>query len=95
MKLDRHQTRQLKAMAHALKPVVRVGQNGLTEAVFVEINRALDDHELIKIKLPGSRQERTDAIDNICVSTAADPVALTGGVAIIFRRNIRKPKISI
>lgn len=95
MDLDRQQTRQLKAMAHPLKPVVRVGQNGVTEAVLAEINRALDDHELIKIKLPGSRPERTAAIDSICNDTAASPVALTGGVAIIFRRNTRRPRITL
>lgn len=95
MKLDKQQTRQLKAMAHALKPVILVGQKGVSAPVLAEVNRALDDHELIKIKLPGSRSERMAAIDSICDQTAATPVSLTGGVAIIFRRNTRKPKISL
>ena len=40
----------LRSLGHPLKPVVTVAGNGLTESVVTEINRALNDHELIKIK---------------------------------------------
>lgn len=95
MKLDRSQQKHLKALAHSMKPVVRVGQNGVTDAVIAEINRALDDHELIKVKIPGSRDERLSLVSSICGTTQACDVALTGGVAILFRRNARKPKIEL
>lgn len=95
MKLDKSQQKHLKALAHSMKPVVRVGQNGVTDAVVAEIDRALDDHELIKIKVPGSRDERSSLVSAICDATQASQVALTGGVAIVFRRNARKPKIEL
>ena len=67
----------------------------MTDAVVAEINRALDDHELVKIKVPGSRDERNTLVGAICDATQACHVALTGGVAIIYRRNTRKPKIEL
>jgi RNA-binding protein len=52
--------RQLRAIAHKLKPVVTIAGNGLSEGVLAELERALNDHELIKIKLAvGSREARS------------------------------------
>ena len=43
--------KQLRAIGHKLKPVVTIAGNGLSEGVITELDRALQDHELIKIKL--------------------------------------------
>jgi hypothetical protein len=48
--LTERQRRHLKGLAHALKPIVRLGNAGLTEAVALETERALHDHELIKVR---------------------------------------------
>ena len=57
MSLTEQEKRSLKKQAHSLKPVVIIGANGLTENVLAEINRALDDHELIKVKIASSNRE--------------------------------------
>ena len=58
-KKAKHDIKQLRAIGHKLKPVVTVAGNGLTDAVYAELERALSDHELIKIKLAvGSREAR-------------------------------------
>jgi len=95
LKLDKSQNRHLKALAHPLKPVVLIGQKGLTESVLEEIERALYDHELIKIKLAALREERQQLADSIADKTHSHVVAITGGVAIIFKRNSKKPKVDL
>jgi len=95
LKLDKSQNRHLKALAHPLKPVVLIGQKGLTESVLEEIERALHDHELIKIKLAALREEREQLADSIAEKTHAHVIAITGGIAIFFRRNTKKPKIDL
>ena len=56
-KLTTKQTQYLKGLAHKLKPVVMIGQHGLTEAVLTETESALAHHELIKIKVSGAEKE--------------------------------------
>ncbi len=51
--LSERQRKHLRARAHALKPMIRLGSAGLTAAIARETERALYDHELIKVKAPG------------------------------------------
>ena len=60
--LSEKQRRHLRGLAHALKPIIRVGSSGLTEAVDKETHRALHDHELIKVKAPGGDREARDTL---------------------------------
>ena len=60
MSFTTKQKQQLKAQAHKLKPIVTLGMNGLTDTVKDEINRALDDHELIKVRINADRSERKE-----------------------------------
>ena len=79
---------QLKARAHALKPVVLMGAKGLTPEVIAEINYALEACELIKIKLTGvERAEKKAVLDTITQATSADLVQLLGHVATLYREN--------
>ncbi|NDU86246.1 MAG: YhbY family RNA-binding protein [Ferrovum sp.] len=76
----------LRQKAHALNPVVLLGQAGLTDAVMLEIERALRAHELIKIKAKGSEKEdRTALIDAICSRLSAAPVQQIGKVFVLYR----------
>ncbi len=79
---------ELKAKAHKLKPIVLLGSNGLTEAVHKEIDRALYDHELIKVKIATNDRELKKAIYNeICETNHAEPVQLIGNIVVIYRKN--------
>jgi RNA-binding protein len=79
--------RQLRAIGHKLKPVVTVAGNGLTENVLAELERALGDHELIKVKLAvGSREARSAIAAEICERTGAQLVQAVGNVVLLLRR---------
>jgi RNA-binding protein len=79
--------KQLRAIGHKLKPVVTVSGKGLSESVMAEIERALDDHELIKIKLAvGSRSVRDALAEEICERSAAQKVQGIGNMVLILRR---------
>lgn len=92
--LSNSQIRYLRSLAHALKPVVMVGQHGLRESVMDEIGIALDHHELIKVKVSvGDKEERDALIAVITSQTGAELVQRIGNMAVLFRRNRKKPKI--
>ncbi len=85
MKAD--QKKQLKAQAHALNPVVMIGQHGLTDAVSQEIDIALDAHELIKIKIRAEKQDRIVIRDQIIEQTRAELIQTIGQMIVIYRKN--------
>jgi RNA-binding protein len=84
--LDNPTRRALKQRAHALKPVVLVGQAGLTDAVLAEIDRALHDHELIKVRVNGlDRDERNAQVAAMASRSGATLVQRIGNVAVLYR----------
>lgn len=95
MTLSNKQKQYLKGLAHPLKPVVQLGQNGLTEGVLAEIDMALAHHELIKVKVPSDdREEKTLMMDAIVRETKAIKLQVIGHVLIIYRQSDEK-KIDI
>jgi len=83
--------RALKARAHALDPVVLIGDSGVTNAVLAEIGRALAAHELIKVRAGGlDRGARELAIAEICERTGAAPVQAIGKVMVLWKENPEK-----
>ena len=79
---------ELRAKAHALKPVVIVGDKGLTESVLAEIDRALKAHELIKVKAATDERELRSAwMEEICGKLEAHPVQSIGKVLVVWREN--------
>jgi len=97
MNLSNKQIQHLKTLAHPLKPVVLLGNNGLTEAVIAEIDYALNHHELIKVKIPTEdRDTKGLIVEAICRETKAAKVQVIGKTLIIFRpseeQKIRLPK---
>ena len=79
--------RKLKARAHALKPVIIIGQQGLSIAVLNELKLALEHHELIKVKLPQiEREERQAIIASLLESTGADLVQSMGRIATLYKK---------
>ncbi|OHD63083.1 MAG: hypothetical protein A2176_08240 [Spirochaetes bacterium RBG_13_51_14] len=81
------QKRRLKSLAHHLKPVVYVGKNGMTESLVAAVDKALADHELVKIRFVDFKDEKPDLMERICAATGADIIGLIGNNAILFRRN--------
>ena len=91
---DKNFIRSLKKHAHHLKPVVWVGQNGITEAVLQEVDHALQAHQLIKVKMAGSdKVTRQRASCRICEATGACEVTHIGGILSLYRRNMDLPPI--
>lgn len=96
MSLSPQQRREYRAIAHNLKPVIIVGDKGLTENLQEELERALTDHELIKIKVASQdREARQEAISALCESSGAEVVQTIGKIAVIMRRAKKpNPKLS-
>lgn len=85
----------LKALAHPRQPVVMIGNQGLTDAVIKEIERALGAHELIKIKAASDALETRRAwMESICAATKAQAVQQIGKILVIYRK-ADKPVINL
>ena len=87
MPLPQQLQKSLRARAHDLKPVILVGTKGLSPAVLAEADRALDDHELIKVRLNDEdRASRKQACNQLCQHLHADLVQSIGKIAVIYRQ---------
>jgi RNA-binding protein len=94
--LSERQRKHLRGLAHALKPVIRLGNAGLTQAVVRETVRALQDHELIKVKAPGDDREARDGVfAALAQQTASALVHRIGNVAVLYRPRPQLPRILI
>ena len=90
--MNPEQLKQLKTKAHDLKPVIMIGQAGLTEAVSKEIELALDTHELIKIKIRAEREDRKQIQQHICTETQAELIQSIGQVVVVYRKKPEQAK---
>lgn len=89
------QKRYLKGLAHSLKPVVMLGDKGLTENVLNEIDNALERHELIKVRVSGQeRADRQALLDEIADKTGSDLVLVIGHIGG-FYRPAKKPTLQL
>ena len=87
LSLTARERAKLKARAHALEPVVSVGNAGLTDAVAAEVERALVAHELIKVKVAGPDRDAREALcDAICAKVDASEVQRVGKVLVLWRK---------
>ncbi len=86
MPLDSKEKKRLRSVGHTLKPVVTIATRGFTEATRLEINRALDDHELIKVSVrAGSREARAAITREICSTCPAELVQAIGNIILLYR----------
>ncbi len=96
MKLTSSQKRYLRSQAHHLKPVLQSGSKGVSDAFIAEVGVALDQHELIKVKIAaGDRGERGAMIDQLAAATGAAVVQMIGHIVVLFRRNPDGPRIAL
>ena len=85
-KLSNSDRKNLRSQAHPLKPVVMIGQSGLTEAVLAEIDIALNAHVLIKISIRGTdKKERIEQGKKIASQLNADVIDQIGGITVLYR----------
>jgi len=94
--LSIQERKRLRQIGHALNPVVMLGGQGLTENVIEETNRALNDHELIKVKIAGEdREARVAAINEIAQLTGAEIVQTIGKIVLLYKKAAKQnPKLS-
>ena len=96
MPLSKNQIKFLRSLCHDLKPVVMLGQKGLTNEVLHELDIALNHHELVKIKLSvDDREERAKMIAEICERSEADKIQTIGKTISLYRPNLKKPVIAL
>ena len=94
MILTKAQEKVLRTLAHGRKPIIWIGQQGLTGNVLAEIETALNHHELIKVKFRvGDREMRDALIVDLCARTGAVTVQRIGNIVALYRKNKENPKI--
>ncbi len=87
--------KQMRAIGHHLKPAILVGEQGISNGLLEELNRALNDHELIKIKIRAERDTRKILLASLCQEAGAHCVQSTGTTALLFRQSERpNPRLS-
>ncbi len=94
MALTEPQKKHLRRLAHPLRPVVMLGNAGLTDGVVAELERALTDHELVKVSARvGEREQRDAALDSLASRTQSELVQRIGNIGVFYRRGQSLPKI--
>lgn len=88
MKISNEDKKQLRRLGHNLNPVVTIASKGLSENVLAEINRALNDHELIKIKLSScDNKSKSEIVRVICEQSAAQVVQSVGHIVLLLKKS--------
>ena len=91
MSLKGTQKKQLRSLGHTLNPVVLVADKGLSEGVIKEADRAITDHELIKIRFSmDDRDERREMMAELATKLQAELVQTIGKIGLYYRA-ARKP----
>ena len=88
--------KRFRQIGHLLNPIVLLGNQGLTEAVLAEIDRALEDHELIKVRIGGEdREARREAFEIMPSTTKSQAVQIVGKIVLLYRAAKKpNPKLS-
>jgi len=96
MDLTEPQKKQLRGLAHTLKPVLAVGNSGITGALINELDRCLNDHELIKVKVRvGEREARDSVLEQLTKHSGAQLIKRIGNIAIFYRARSVDPAITL
>lgn len=96
MSISADRKKQFRTIGHKLNPIVTVAGKGLSESVLQELNRALDDHELIKVKLAiADREERKDMVSQLQALPHVELIQEIGKIVLLYRANKKaNPKLS-
>lgn len=87
MSLTETQKKALRGRGHSLKPVVSIGNSGLSKAVLRELELSLEHHDLMKIKISGAgREKRKEIIEQICSTFNTELVQAIGHIALVYHK---------
>jgi len=96
MQLSEKQKKHLRGIAHDLKPIIHVGNAGISSGLTAELDQTLEHHELVKVKLRvGDKDARNHAINAMVEKTRASLVARIGNTAVLYRRRNKNPGIEL
>jgi RNA-binding protein len=88
------QRRHLRALGHALAVIVQVGKDGIDDGLIAALDRALEDHELVKIRVgENAGLERHEAADTLAARTKSQVAQVLGNTVLLYRRRAEKPEI--
>ena len=94
--LSEAQKKHLRGLGHQLKPVVMIGENGLSDSLLAEFETSLAHHELIKVRIRvGDRRAREAIIRKLCDIGAAQLIQRVGNVALLYRENPERNTVSL
>ena len=90
------QRRHLRGLAHALRPVVQVGKGGLDDGLIAAVDRALGDHELVKVKIgDGAELDRHTAASELASRTRSEVAQVLGNTVVLYRQDPDDPRIEL
>ncbi|HWO24757.1 MAG TPA: ribosome assembly RNA-binding protein YhbY [Kofleriaceae bacterium] len=94
--LSGKQRRYLRSLGHELRPIVQVGRDGLDDGLIAAVDRALTDHELIKIKLGEAADlDRHDAAADLAARTRSEVAQVLGNTVLLYRPHPEEPEITL
>lgn len=94
--LSGKQRRHLRGLAHALRPVVQIGKGGIDDGLVAAVDRALGDHELVKVKVgEAAAVDRHAAADELAGKTGSEVAQVLGNMLVLYRPDPEKPAIKL
>ena len=92
--LQGFQRKYLRGLAHDLKPIVQIGHEGISEGVVAAVEQALNDHELIKVRMHAPRDKKAMA-EELAARSNAHLCGVVGHTAILFKPHPEQPRIEL
>ncbi|HWU90892.1 MAG TPA: ribosome assembly RNA-binding protein YhbY [Kofleriaceae bacterium] len=94
--LSGKQRRHLRALGHALRPIVQVGRGGIDDGLVAAIDQALTDHELVKLKLGEAADlDRHEAAADLAARTRSEVAQVLGNTVLLYRAHPDEPEIEL
>ena len=85
--LTPEQKRRLRQQSQTIKPLIQIGNNGVTESTINNIDTKLEDHELVKIKYNNNKDQREALTQRIAQETKSEIIDTIGNTATLYRRS--------
>lgn len=96
MTLSESQKKYLRGLGHALKPLIMIGDAGLSDSLLAEYESTLAHHELIKVRVKaGDRGTRDAIIEELCTAGSAELIQRIGNMALLYRKNLQDQRIRV
>jgi RNA-binding protein len=89
------QRRHLRALAHELHPIVQVGKGGVDDGLVAALDRALADHELVKVRVGESELSKSELAEQLAAQTKSEVAQIIGNIVLVYRAHADKPVIEL